>query len=566
MRKLRIKELTIISLMEKSAITVDLSHDVNVICGDNDMGKSCLIKSIYHSLGASIEMMHPSWLEIKPITIMKFEKDDDPYTMFRQDNYFVLFDGDMNILQRFSSVGNGLAPFYEEFFDFRLKLRHATGETLKTPHPSHYFLPFYIDQDAGWKKNWGSFARLSEFKNWRQDIIEYHSGVKPNEYYILKADKMKLNESIKETQREINVLDRIYIKSTKHSNNSISMNIDVEEFKREIEQLLLKLNIIKKEEQKYRSKIFDYNNELFRLDQQIKLTGDAKKELGKDYEVALELEDEIECPMCGTVHDNSFAQRYVIAQDENHCYELLLELEREKKEIEILIAKEKTNLDKQVSAKNEIEALLQVKKQNVKLKDYVENIGRTQLSKSIKDELQELWSSTHDDEAMVRSIESSMKKFIDGDLKAGIEELYLTSMREFLFSLNVHKLHEKDYKLITTTIKENGSDLSRALLAYFYSTLVVMTEYSSTFACPVVIDSPLQNEQDAENSVKILEFIRDKKPEGFQLILGCVDLHSVDFKGNMINLSNKHQLLSKERYDEIFEVIKPIIEKSIYGI
>ena len=132
---------------------------------------------------------------------------------------------------------------------------------------------------------------------------------------------------------------------------------------------------------------------------------------------------------------------------------------------------------------------------------------------------------------------------------------------------------EKEYNSISCQIKESGSDLSRALLAYYYAILNTMAAYSSTTACPIVIDSPLQNEQDEQNIKKILEFIRDKKPSEMQLILGCVGMDGLEFKkdavvlngvefknANYLFLDNKYAALSQEEYPKLFEELKACID------
>ncbi|AOT72791.1 AAA family ATPase [Geosporobacter ferrireducens] len=563
MKKLRFKELIIISLVESSARKINLDADVNVFIGDNDTGKSSFIKSIYYALGATPPQVHPEWTQIMPITILKFAKDDIIYNMFRHGSYIVLFNENYEIINTFASIGNELSPYYEDFFDFKLKLTHSTSGELKTPLPSHYFLPFYIDQDVGWNKNWNSFDRLTEFKGWRKDLIEYHTGIKPNEYYILKAEKILMSELGKEITSELNALERVYLKAIEKNNSVLQVNIDVKQFEKDIEHLVIKLNEIKDIENKYRTKILDLYNEKAIIDHHIKLAESTIKELNKDYDFAEQLNETIECPTCGAMHPNTFAQRYIIAQDENRCYELLLQLNQEKGKIEAKISKENVELEEYSYKKNEIEAILNQKREEIKFNDYIENVGNSKLVDALKDELSILRNRIADIDGTIKNINKKMRKYVSGELQEEIEGYYFKLMKSFLFKLNVNKLKEETFKSISSSIKENGSDLSRALLAYTYSVLLVMEKYSSTYKCPIIIDSPLQNEQDDKNSVKILEFIRDHKPEYSQLILSCVDIHGVEFEGNIIELTDKYHFLSKDKFGEIFAEVQFIIDKAM---
>ena len=59
------------------------------------------------------------------------------------------------------------------------------------------FLPFYIDQDTGWNKTWASFDRLSQFKKWRQPVAEYHTGIRPNQFYIAKGEAEQFQDELR---------------------------------------------------------------------------------------------------------------------------------------------------------------------------------------------------------------------------------------------------------------------------------------------------------------------------------------------------------------------------------
>ena len=51
-----------------------------------------------------------------------------------------------------------------------------------TPPPNYMFAPFYIDQDASWDRPWASFRSFYLIPS-SKTLAEYHSGLKPNEYY-----------------------------------------------------------------------------------------------------------------------------------------------------------------------------------------------------------------------------------------------------------------------------------------------------------------------------------------------------------------------------------------------
>ena len=137
-------------------------------------------------------------------------------------------------------------------------------------------------------------------------------------------------------------------------------------------------------------------------------------------------------------------------------------------------------------------------------------------------------------------------------------------MKRYLFALAVDGLSEADYSDFTAKIHDPGSDQPRAVLAYTFSILQLMQKRASSAYCPIIIDSPIQQEQDADNHQRILEFIKNNQPEASQLILGVVDTKNVDFGGDVITLNQKRHVLQEDEFagamDEMFPFIRAALE------
>jgi predicted GTPase len=63
-KQLILKQLRILSIPEKSAKLVTFHPQKNLITGENDVGKSSIIKSIYHTLGADVHFDNV-WIKCK---------------------------------------------------------------------------------------------------------------------------------------------------------------------------------------------------------------------------------------------------------------------------------------------------------------------------------------------------------------------------------------------------------------------------------------------------------------------------------------------------------------------
>ena len=76
-----------------------------------------------------------------------------------------------------------------------------------------------------------------------------------------------------------------------------------------------------------------------------------------------------------------------------------------------------------------------------------------------------------------------MKEFDDKKFQKAIKDRYFLNMKQFVSDLNVPNLSEAGYRAIDCHIHETGSDLPRALLAYYYAFVHTMRAASSAALC-----------------------------------------------------------------------------------
>src|SRR5690606_19497837 len=88
-------------------------------------------------------------------------------------------------------------------------------------------------------------------------------------------------------------------------------------------------------------------------------------------------------------------------------------------------------------------------------------------------------------DVLVEGAGTIMKSFDDPTHTKKIMKFYRARMTDFLARLRVPGLKASGYSKIDCVIKETGSDLARALLAYYYAFLHTMHEFSGTIALPI---------------------------------------------------------------------------------
>jgi hypothetical protein len=547
MRNLQLKSMLLVSHREKKARKINFHPKVTVIKGANDTGKSSVIKSIPYCFGTNPHKRHRKWKDADVITLIKFTLDGVAYSIYRHKNSFSLFDSYKNLIGTYSSITNELGPALARIFRFNLKLADRDGKAV-TPPPAYLLLPFYIDQDKGWSDTWSSFTNLGQFSNWKQRVTGYHFGLRPDKWYALETKKKKAEADRQEPLRQVTSINSIKERALKDLSH-VDFNIDINEFKAEINTLLELCNELKDKEQKYKEKLTGLKTEKIRLTAQIEIVARTHDELSDDYKYALNHDcSTIGCPTCGAEYDNSFVERFEIAQDTETCTDLLVSLRDDLTKVQKNIDDEGGALSSLAAQQDSINDLLAKKQGSIKLQDLVNIEGKKSLIKHLKIEEKEqnlILSNISDD---ITKIGEDMERFDTPEMRREIIKEYGEILRKFTSKLGVHSLNDNAFKNITSTLEESGSDLPRAVLAYFFATQTAIRKNGNSTLFPIIIDSPNQQEQDPDNLKKMLDFIYKQRAPEQQLIVGLVEDADVEFDGEMIVFDKKYSVLTEGDY------------------
>lgn len=562
MKRLVFEEIQILSHRERKAIKIQFNPKKTIIKGANQVGKSSLIKSIYYTLGATPVKLNTNWIKAEPITYLKMKIDTLSISVLRYDKsrYVVVDENGTVVSHSFKS----LSIYLNSLFDFNLFISNRNGDPENPPAP-YLFLPFYIDQDKNWNDSWNAFNGLQQFSNWKKPLLDYHSGIRGNKYYETKAELDSTKIELDETKNEIETLNKILrgIKEKLHNDN---FSITVDDFSNEITELLAECEFLKSEQNKLKQKLTDLYNHKSIIESRIAIVENSIKETQADYKFALNYVDEsIDCPMCGAHYENNFNERFSIAEDQEKLQELLVELKDELIKVSENISKyDKSFIEKKIDFEK-IEEALNTKKEEIKLADIIENEGKKKVNEIFKNEQNLVYQKIGNARTRFELLDKQLKDINkEGENKKHkIMLSYRSSLKKFLEELNIdtEKTNPTVFERMDAKMNEQGSNLPRALLAYYFSILKVMNSYSTSTFCPIVIDSPNQQEQDGENRKAIMNFIYNNQPENSQLILGLVDdIDTSLFDGDVVILEDeKYALLKEKYYKEVSLELTPII-------
>ncbi|MVM36524.1 hypothetical protein GO730_00690 [Spirosoma sp. HMF3257] len=369
--------------------------------------------------------------------------------------------------------------------------------------------------------------------------------------------------AIDEIEKERKVTNNI-LKEMREKFLQTDFNIDIEIFQDEIAELLDECERLKKIEEDTKYKLKDFYNLKASVDSQIVIVQQALKETHLDLVfVSKTLPSHVDCPTCGANYENNFMERFAIADDEERCKDLLIELTKDQIELTNKILDTQNILSDYISQSNEIDTILEKKKEGLRLKDVIDNFGRNHLHEVFKTRIDDLNTQLQENAIKKGDLDVRLKALENKDRKQEIVEYYRRTLSRFLMELDVHSINQDFYNSITNLIEnvETGSSKPRALIAYYFTFFFLMEKYSTTTYCPIVIDSPNQQDQDKENIDQILNFINSNQPDSSQLILGVAELYGADFNCQIIELKEKYSLLQLADYEEINEELAPYFDK-----
>jgi hypothetical protein len=523
------------------------------VLGGNDTGKSSLIKSIYQALGAEPAKINPRWKAAEVKLLLKFSVDGVRYQILRDGTFFAIFDGQGNFIKSFTRVVAQLSPFLSNLFDFKLVLASREDEA-HVPPPAYLFLPFYMDQDSSWSDSWSAFSSLWQYTGWREPLVEYHAGVRNNAYYSTSAEMIRRRSEHRDAAATERGVSKVLGKLTAES-KAQAFTIDPAAFTETIKRLLGESQLLATAESELRTKLNLLNNDLLLQKTRLEIAKKALGEISADFTYLAKVGmDIIECPTCGVHYQNDFAARFTIATDEVRVIEFIAHVEAE-------IARTQDEIDSLYAEfaiarghAERIQAILKEEQQQISLEILIESEGRRAADNLLVGQMEEARNTRVTAETAYNAVLEELKALDKHALSTKRERFdeYEVLLRSNFAALDVSVFSQGVFQALNPTIIETGSTLPRSLLGYQFAIFTLISKYSPSTVCPLVIDSPNQQGQDGQHLPEILKFIAAHQPADSQLILGLETTLDIDFGGKTINTpTEKRSLLQKDQYEDV---------------
>lgn len=564
MQSLKFKHLLLLSNTTKSANQFDFQKNLTIITADdNNYGKSTLGKLLYWAIGCD-PVFDSIWSNLDAKAILKFSINGSQYETMRYKD--MIFLNDKGIITYYSKITGDFSKKIAEILGFHALLPKRNAIELETPPPAYFFVPFYIDQKRSWATAWDNFDKLQQYEGWKATIIKYHIGLLTREYFQLELDKYskkieesKLNTEVERIDTTIAVVSN-FIPNVIPTIDQFKLNNITREIREDLKNLTTQ-----------QEKIFDelakMEGEKAFLTHQKNISEKIILELDKDYKfVVNHFDDEqIECPLCGTHHDNSITNRASILTDKQQAESQLSAIDNDLETVDRKLENLKSKLQKNRSDIDLIHSKYIIEGQDttISLNDIIENIAgnsiRTNVEKSKADKLLSL--SVLKEE--IKDIKDEQNNLLTMEETDAINNSFIEIFTSYIDLLGAEDINSSNINSplhYSRIVKEGGAAESvRGIFAYYMTIYSLIKSSGNTVLAPLLIDTPNQQEQSITNYQKILELIKTKVTDDAQIILCALKNESLDListGAHIINLSSDKLLITSE-----YENVKEEFEK-----
>ena len=135
-------KIYIFDILTKEAFVTCFEKGLNIVTSSNidgtDRGKSVLLRSLYHTLGADAHF-DKKWKNEDKVYILEFSVNDNIYFIYRHKKLFKAFNDVFKILFQTSTIIE-LSYFLSNIWDFEIFLPNRRTEKLEIAPPAYTYV------------------------------------------------------------------------------------------------------------------------------------------------------------------------------------------------------------------------------------------------------------------------------------------------------------------------------------------------------------------------------------------------------------------------------------------
>lgn len=563
MKRLAIKKLIVISQSESRSLEIPFENGLNIILGGNKTGKSSIIKSIFTTLGCECKRIETDWKKLISAYLLFFKYGEKHFCVVRQGKKFQIFENNEDSYsciietEAFHEYSNCLMDILE----IKMPCISKDGNQFNVTPPLLFRFQ-YIDQDEGWSRIADSFSNVAYIKDWKPNTNKYVCGYLDDTYYELQAQKAEHILEKDDKKKELNY-NHSFVSRITSTLTQIENIESVEEVTTDIESLLAKAEELRKMQFSYNAEMTVLENDIYVNQHKLHVVEHNLIETKKDIEFAMTQEDELVCPICGTIYSNGLEEQLNITSDYAHCEKLITEL---RNSISIATEELEELKEKYNGVSLEIQSIEQKVRNSQQLLSYssfYKKKGQYEIYESCKRQLEVLQGEIDSYVSKIAIIDEKINEKKSKERSKDIREDIEGYCRTLADAINLPKTFIK-LRDFVQIIDRTGSETPR--LVYMYqSALYLYNLYRTNSPFNFyVVDTPNQQGQDAENLGSIFKSLELFLSDEGQVIVGTERETGMEGKAsNVIKLTEKRRCLNTINYSKHLELLEELQKTAI---
>lgn len=557
------KKIYIFDILTEKTFVTSFEEGVNVVTSSSidgtDRGKSVLLRSLYHVMGADAHF-DKKWKNEDKVYLLEFLVDNKKYFIYRHRKLFKVFNDLIQILFQTSSRTE-LSEFLGEIWSFEIFLPNRNTGKLEIAPPAYTYVMNFLDQDYYDGTSFNSFKSLRQYQNFKPDVIYSQFGIYDKNYFERVKSKQNLFERINESKDSYKKANEMKGKVSNLLENVVVPE-NLQELERELSIRSKEYNDILNSMNAFRYKLTNLRNEKYELE--IALNQIERFKNNKEKEIKFILETDI-CPECHSILNDTTdlrSKRYNSIEDSLYISDSIYEdIEKISKEIFQIESSYREFSNRLESYKKNINSAQE------EIKNYTSYMGLNELYNSLNLELFNELQLQEELKDRIENIEEELKKV--SEIKADINKKYYEMVDRQVLRFGLYELDESQYKAINRVFCASGSNKPISTVIWYFILNNIKTCFNKkSLKLPMVLDSPKNAEMDYVKEQALIEYILENSSNYTQLIFSSIGFERTKFifegEIKIIGLNNdKYQLLNSETFKEYEDILENVLSAQL---
>lgn len=557
------KKIYIFDILTEKAFVTSFEEGVNVVTSSSidgtDRGKSVLLRSLYHVMGADAHF-DKKWKNEDKVYLLEFLVDNKKYFIYRHRKLFKVFNNLIQILFQTSSRME-LSEFLGKIWSFEIFLPNRNTGKLEIAPPAYTYVMNFLDQDHYDGTSFNSFKSLGQYQNFKPDVIYSQFGIYDKNYFERVKSKQNLFERINESKDSYKKANEMKRKVSNLLENVVVPE-NLQELERELSIRSKEYNDILNSMNTFRYKLTNLRNEKYELE--IALNQIERFKNNKEKEIKFILETDI-CPECHSILNDTTdlrSKRYNSIEDSLYISDSIYEdIEKISKEIFQIESSYREFSNRLESYKKNINSAQE------EIKNYTSYMGLNELYNSLNLELFNELQLQEELKDRIENIEEELKKV--SEIKADINKKYYEMVDRQVLRFGLYELDESQYKAINRVFCASGSNKPISTVIWYFILNNIKTCFNKkSLKLPMVLDSPKNAEMDYDKEQALIEYILENSSNYTQLIFSSIGFERTKFifegEIKILGLNNdKYQLLNSETFKEYEDILENVLSAQL---